>query len=489
MERFLSKYRVLAVAIILALFGAAFAVESFGNHLLYRTYGLDLGIYAQSAWDFAHLRVNDGTFFQWEPFNQLADHFDLILALISPLTWLFRADWLLLVVQILAVTIGALGLYHLVRDITGREFPSMTAMLLMLTQFGVWHALGFDYHSNVVAACQLPWLILFVRRGRLGAATAVLVLMALSKETVALWLCFVLLALTWDHRRERRTLRWLLFATLGCTAWFALTTMVVMPALGGRSGLGFWRYQWMGTTMGETAQWLLSHPFEALRDIFIDFTPAADSGQVKVEFFICALLSGLAITFLKPNYLLMIIPPLAMKMLAAAPNELWGINLHYNIEICMVICCGAAMVLCRIKPARWQALAFTAAAILAAGTTLYTVDEPVVQIRQANVNIFKHSHYRQPEFNIATVRKALDMIPDDASVCATTMFTPHLIARDSVYIFPVGLGHNAEYYLLLDSHWSYFEQDGDIATAVIADTAKYNTLLTDGQVYLLRVKS
>ena len=488
MERFLTKFRVPVVAAILSVFGIAFAVESIGNHLLFRTYGLDLGIYAQTAYDFAHLNVNDGTFFQWEPFNQLADHFDLILALISPLTWLFRADWLLLVVQILAVTIGSFGLYHLVRDITGREFPSMTAMLLMLAQFGVWHALGFDYHSNVVAACQLPWLILFVRRGRLGAATAVLALMALSKETVALWLCFVLLALTWDHRRERRTLRWLLFATLGCTAWFALTTMVVMPALGGRSGLGFWRYQWMGATMGETAQWLLSHPFEALRDIFIDFTPAADSGQVKVEFFICALLSGLAITFLKPNYLLMIIPPLAMKMLAAAPNELWGINLHYNIEICMVICCGAAMVLCRIKPARWQALAFTAAAILAAGTTLYTVDEPVVQIRQANVNIFKHSHYRQPEFDIKTVRKALAMIPGDASVCATTQFSPHIACRDKAYIFPIGLRFKAEYFLIMPDHWSYYEGEADIAASIIADTSRYDILLTDGTVFLLQAK-
>lgn len=489
MERFLSKYRVFAVAIILALFGAAFAVESFGNHLLYRTYGLDLGIYAQSAWDFAHLRVNDGTFYHWEPFNQLGDHFDLLLALLSPLTWVVPAAWLLLAVQILAVLVGAWGLYRLTRHLSGAELPSMLAMLLMLCQFGVWHALGFDYHSNVVAACQLPWLILFLRRRRLAAATAILLLMVIAKETIALWLCLVLVALMFDHRHDRPTLRWLAIATAACAAWFAVVTMVVMPALGGGAGTGFWRYEWMDASMGEVAQWIVTHPLDVVRAFLTDFTPDADRGALKTEFFICALASGMLLTFLKPNYLLMLLPPMAMKMLASSGEWFWGISNHYNIEICIVGCCAAALVVCRIRHTAWRNAVASLAVALTLAVTIYTVDQPLTPIGRERVNIFIPGHYRQHEFNVATVHNALDMIPDDASVCATTMFTPHLIARDSVYIFPIGLGHNAEYYLLLDSHWSYFEQDGDIATAVIADTAKYNTLLTDGQVYLLRVKS
>ena len=485
MERFLTKYRVVAVAVILTLFGVAFGVESLGNHLLFRTYGLDLGIYAQTARDFAHLEVNDGTFYHWEPFNQLGDHFDLLLAILAPLAWLVRADWMLLVVQILAVLSGALGLYMLTRDICRREFPSLAAMLLMLCQFGVWHALGFDYHSNVVAACQLPWLILCVRRGRFGAATVVLVLMALAKETVALWLCFVLLALLIEHRRERRQRRWLAIATIGCMAYFAIIALVAMPALGRGSGSGFWRYTWMGATMGEVAQWILSHPLEALRDLFVDFTPAADSGQIKVEFFICALLSGMALTCLKPNYLLMLVPPLTMKMLGAAPNEFWGVNLHYNIEICMVCCCASVLVLSRIRQPRWQAVAFAAAVLLTLMTTLYTIDQPLTPIRRDNVNILQRGHYRQPEFDTRTVRRALKMIPPDASVCVTTMFSPHIACRDSAYLFPIGLNHNAEYFLILPDHWSYYEGEAETATRIIADTSRYSILLTDSTVYLL----
>ena len=489
MERFLTKYRVPAVVTILVLFGTALALESIGNHLLYRTYGLDLGIFAQTTYDFAHLNINDGTFYHWEPFNQLGDHFDLLLALFSPLSWLFRADWLLLVIQILAVLLGAWGLYRLTRDLCHHELPSLLAMIFMLLQFGVWHAIGFDYHSNVVAACQLPWLILFVRKEKLGPATTVLVLMALAKETVALWLCFVLAALLFDFWRNRRTRCWLLVSTGSCMAYFAAVTLLVMPALGGGASTGFWRYEWMGASMGEVAQWVVNHPIEVMRDFFIDFTADADRGALKTEFFICALASGMLLTFLKPNYLLMLAAPLTMKMLSAYGEGFWGVANHYNIEICIVICTASTLVLSRIKAVRWQTAAFAAAVLLALSTTLYTVDHPRTPIRRDNVNILQSGHYRQPEFDIRTVRKALKMIPSDASVCAATPFSPHIACRDSAYIFPIGLGYNAEYYLILPDHWSYWEQEADMAQEIIADTLKYRILLTDSTVYLLKQRN
>ena len=473
---------------LLTLFGTAMTVESIGNHMLFRTYGLDLGIYAQTAYDFGHLRVNDGTFYQWEPYSQLADHFDLLLALLGPLTWIVRADWLLLVVQLLAVLSGASGLYLLTRDVTSSERTSILAMLMMLCQFGVWHALGYDYHSNVVAACQLPWLLLFLRRRRLGAATAVLVLMAVSKETVALWLCFVLVALLWDYRRERRVRRWLVAATAATAAYFIAATQVVMPALGDRASTGFWRYSWMGATTGEVARWMATHPVEVLRDMFTDFTPAADSGRLKMEFFVCALTSGVLFCLARPNYLLMLVPPVAMKMLSSDVTSFWGIAYHYNIEVCMVGCCAAVAVLARpqLQSRNLRTGIMAAATILALTTTLYTIGKPLTPIRKANVNILEGGHYRQGDFDVATVRQALSMIPDDASVCAVTPFTPHLAARDSAYIFPMGLAHDTEYWLVLKDHWCYYEGERETAASMIADTAAYHTLLTDGTVYLLK---
>ena len=146
-------------------FGVAMAVESLGNHLLFRTYGLDLGIYAQTAYDFAHLRVNDGTMFHWEPFNQLGDHFDLLPALPAPLTWVVRADWLLLAVQILAVLVGAWGTlssitrHHRARGAVIAGHGADAVPVRCVARLGLRLP-----QRGVVAACRLPWLLPPVRR-------------------------------------------------------------------------------------------------------------------------------------------------------------------------------------------------------------------------------------------------------------------------------------------------------------------------------------
>ena len=492
MERFFTKYRVVIVAALLTLFGAAFAVESFGNHLLFRTYGLDLGLYSKTLYDHAHLHSNDGTFFLWSPANQLGGHFDLLLMLLSPLAWLVRADWLLLSVQILAVLAGALGVYRLARLYCHGTLLPVAAMLTMLLQFGVWHAVSYDYHSNVVAACLLPWLLYFIKRERLWGATAMLAVMAMAKETTALWLCAVLVALLWEYRRNRRVCRWLLIATAGCSAWFLAVSLWIMPSLGDGGGSGFWRYSWMGASVGEVVRWLLTHPFEAIRDIFIDFTPDGDSAALKREFLLCALASGLLLALLKPDYLVMLLPPLTMKMLAADPLSFWGVNYHYNIEISVVTTVAAMIVLSRLDRRRAYRLHGAIGAMLmvalTAGTLLYTVNRPLTPIRQTNANILKSSHYHQPDFNVEVARKALGMVPHDASVCATTMFTPHLAARDSVYIFPMGQAYGADYYLLLRHNWCYYEGEEEMVGSMISDTATYRTLFTDGDIFLLQVR-
>ena len=496
MGAFLSRYRTAVVAAVLVLFGILLSVLSFGNHLCFRTYGLDLGIYTKVAYDYSRLNVNDCSFFLWEPSNILADHFDLLLVLLSPLVRLFGAS-ALLAVQILAVLFGALGMYRL----AGRQSPfivQLSSMLMPLVSFGVWHAVGFDYHSNVVGAMLLPWLLLFVRQRRLWPSVVVAVLIAVCKESSALWLLFVLAALAVGHWRERGTRRALLVGIVVTMVYLAVVTMLVMPSLGG-SSRGFWRYEWMGASFAEVARWLVTHPFEAVRDLFVDFTKDADCGHLKTEFFVCFLLSGGICCLLKPSYLIMLIPPLALKMLSRDPTNFWGLTFHYNVELCMVACVAAAEVfggqrsveggrsgfrIRRLTAGNWPLA--TVMLVLTVGTLLYSVDEPRSDIRRAHVNLMDRQHYRMDEFDASAARRMIRQIPPDASVCATTMFTPHLATRDSVYIFPLGLAHNAEYYLLRRSCWSYYDGDEELVASMIGDTTAYRVLDTDGHLYLLQ---
>lgn len=492
MERFLTRYRTAIVAAMLVLFGVLLGVLSIGNHLCFRTYGLDLGIYAKSAYDYSHMRVNDCTFFLWEPSNILADHFDLLLVLLSPLVRLFGAG-ALLVVQILAVLAGALGMYKLSVKASDCGSPlstsifQLSALLMPLLTFGTWHALGFDYHSNVVGAMLLPWLLLFVGQRRLWPSVTMAVLIAICKESSALWLAFVLVTLVIEHWRDRQLRRALAIGTAATVAYMAVVTLWVMPLLGG-SSRGFWRYEWMGATFGEVAKWLITHPLEAVRDLFVDFIKDSNCGHIKREFYICFLLSGGICCLLRPRYMIMLLPPLALKMLSALPNNFWGVNFHYNVELCMVACVAMVDLVAKgpgIKDKGINILPLIIV-LLTAGTLLYSVGHPQSNIRRADVNIMKKEHYWQHDINVKAARRMIRQIPGDASVCATTMFTPHLATRDSIYIFPMGMAHDVEYYLIRSSCWSYYDGDEELAAVLIADTVNYRVVDTDGHLYLLQ---
>lgn len=490
MEKTIRDHRKLIITIILVVFGILFGMVSIVNHLNYRTYGLDLGVYNKAIYDYGHLRISDCSIFLYEPGNLMGDHMDLYLFIFAPLHFIF-GQYTLLIVQILSVLFGALGVYRLLKLYTDKEWIAIGGMLILLLQFGVWHAIGFDYHSNVVAAMLLPWLLAAIKRKRYWQASLWLVGMIISKETTPLWLIFVLVALMWDYRKDRKAMLWLSGATLGCIVYLTVVTLVIMPAIGSNTQV-LWRYDYMGNGFGAMAKWMVTHSGTLLQNFFTNFTGDADYNGIKLELAICLLTSGGLLALMKPNYLFMLIPPLGLKMLARDANAFWGISYQYNIEICMVIAIAAGLALTRLKEGRIQKAATVAAMLLTATTLIYTVSNPKTIIRKYQVRVYDSRHWRQKDLDIKAVKRMLNKIPSDASVCATTLFTPHLAMRDSIYLFPCGLSYNPEYFLIMDEFFGYYKSDdydeAAMAKETINDTAKYELLDHDGPLFLLRAK-
>lgn len=93
--------------------------------------------------------------------------------------------------------------------------------------FGVWSAMGSDYHSNVPSAMLLPWLLYFIKQEKLGMASIMVIAIIIAKETQALWVFFVLLGLLWDYRKDARTRRWPLFSMLGTTLYAVVEILLI----------------------------------------------------------------------------------------------------------------------------------------------------------------------------------------------------------------------------------------------------------------------
>ena len=144
-----------ATWVVLGIGALLHALVAFPNHYLFRTYALDLGLYTHTAWHYLHGTIHDSTLFQAVAAPMLADHFDLLLVLFSPLLLIF-GTWTLPLVQWISIIAGALGVRAFLLTCGSSERLAVSGMAIFLCFFGVFAASAFDYHSNVVATMALP---------------------------------------------------------------------------------------------------------------------------------------------------------------------------------------------------------------------------------------------------------------------------------------------------------------------------------------------
>src|SRR5687767_8849862 len=117
---------------VVLFFAVIYALVILPNHLLFRTYALDLGLYTHAAWLYAHGVVHDSTLFMQVAQPILADHFDLYLPLFSPLV-LLLGTWSLLIVQYVAILLGGWGVRMLLLHL---QVPPVAALVAMIVFYG-----------------------------------------------------------------------------------------------------------------------------------------------------------------------------------------------------------------------------------------------------------------------------------------------------------------------------------------------------------------
>ena len=477
------RQRNITLASVFTVAAVLYALISLVNHYLFKTYALDLGLYTHALYDYAHLRLADCGMFKDASLSLLSDHFDLYLPLLSPLVYVF-GTYTLLVVQIVATLLGGWGVYKLIGLHTDDQRMPVLATIVFFFSFGIIQAIAFDYHSNVLAAMLLPWLLCFLKQRRFGLATLFVVLFVIGKENLSLWLFFIALGLMWDYRKDRAALWHLLAYAVFSLAYFFVVNMVVMPALGGEGG-GFARYAYLGDNYAEIAGGLLAHPLETLRILFTNTSGWAKYDGIKEEFYLCALASGMLLTLLKPNYLLMLVPLVAQKMLANDPL-FWGVSYQYSVEFVPLLVVSSFLVVIRLKKSGWRLALGLALLLSTVLTTFYTIGVPKSVIMVDQLCVYQGRHYEQKEFDVDYARELMAMIPDDATVSAATMFVPHLALREGIWNYANAKGTIDADYILLTEHYVNYQRKGKL---VFTNRQDYETVASDGAIHLLKRKT
>ncbi|WP_133257135.1 DUF2079 domain-containing protein [Hymenobacter edaphi] len=423
-------------------FGLIYALVSLVNHYLMRTAAFDLGIATHALRSYAHLRAHYVTELLDTPATNFLSsnlHFALVPLLVSPLYWLL-GSWTLLVVQIAAVLWGGWGVHVFARARGASYGQANVLMAFFFSSWGIYSALGYDYHDNVVGAMAVPWLVHWFEQRRWGRALLAFGLLLVSKENLALWAAAIMLGLAWKHWRTRPLLLVAVLGAVAALAYFAVITKLVMPGLSAthQQLTQIQRYQHLGGSLEAAVLNVATHPTLLWQCLFENITADPNYNYIKAELWAVLLLSGGLALALRPWYALMLAPILAQKLLA---NDygLWGINAQYSIEFAPVLALAVTELGLQLRqgpPRQRYYAASLALAGLATVVTLYTRQSKWYQRETTNFLLAKH--YRSTQgLDVRRLRRALDELPAEVPLSAQANLAPWLINRDRLYHFPV----------------------------------------------------
>lgn len=274
----------------------------------------DLAIFTQATAGILH-----GSFFSSiRGMNWLGDHSSLVLFLVAPFYALFPSAITLLVVQSVALGLGAWPVFAIARRQLGHEGVAVGLALAYLLYPAVGYTNLFEFHPETLATPALlfsMWGVLAERRGlALGAALVALT----AREDVALVVLGIAVWAVWLHRRRGAGLALGLAALAGAS--LLVTFAWLKPAFNhGEAGYGDMYHAW-GGSLAEVATNVLRRPHQAIAALFSTPGDAADTG-FKLRWWLYLMAPLAFLPLLSPATLLVALPVVALHMLSFRPQQ------------------------------------------------------------------------------------------------------------------------------------------------------------------------
>lgn len=435
-------YFWVAFSLVMVSFFVAFSLVSIVPHMNFNTKALDLGMFNHALYCYAHLMPNHFTLdFTGAEIPYMGDHFSPITMLYAPFYYIF-GTYTLLIIQIAAILFGGYGIFVYARYKGIGQWLSLFLMIQFFLIWGVYSALTFDFHNNVIAAMLIPWFVYAYDKGNLKLTLLFFVLVLISKENMALWMAFIILALLIRKEQplESVSKRYGIIMMVFAAIFFVVAVQVIMPAYAHGQGTNqLRRYGHLGGSLSEMVVTLFDRPDVYFSMLFENTLDIPGGLGIKSKLLFMVLVSGGFAMFRKPHFLVMLIPVFAQKMLSSS-FTIWGIHHQYSIEFVPVISLAIIALVCSIKSPKWAWLL-----VLALIFTSY-------HFNKENIKIFDKEHY-QVGFDVKAVAEAIKVIPEDAIVTVNSELAPHLAFRKKIYHFPVI--KDAEYVALLKKSGTY----------------------------------
>jgi uncharacterized membrane protein len=405
---------VYAGAGMYALVFVAAAVAHF--EAFHSTFG-DLGAMTQAVWSTAHGHFLEATTLAGRQMPRLGAHVDPFLALLVPLYWIWSSPLMLLVVQAIALSTGALPVYWLARKHLRSERAAahfaFAYLLYPATQFNALTTSGF--HSVSIAIPLILFAIWFLDEERLLPFALFAILAASTKEEIPAAVgCLGI----WLAVRQGRRFAGLAIFALGLSVTL-IDFLVIIPHYS-PSGIDPFvaRYSQVGTTPGGILHRAVTDPMAIVH--------AVATGH-KLVYLVLLLGPFLGFWLREPLLFLGAIPDLVINLLSSKGDQTF-IAYHWTAGIVPFTIAASIFGVARLKrdPDRLSLYALCVVACTAVVSPIY------VGVIRGDVSAALPSNaVRQSKTH------AVDLIPSGVRVSASNQLATYVSGRRYIYVFPV----------------------------------------------------
>jgi uncharacterized membrane protein len=415
-----SPRRVVVIAVVAYSLVLSFITVT--RHFNLRTHAVDLALYDQMVWAIANLGA------PWSSLPDLhgwGDHFTIILYLLAPLYWIAPSAVLMLVVQCVALALGAFAVWGLARRrLADDRLAALLAVLFLLNPS--LHGINLrDFHPQALAIPLLLAALYFFETDRPLFYWGAVLLTACTREDASL----ALIGLgVWVGAVRRRPWTGAATTALGI-AWLLVTTRWLIPYFRGETYSHLNRWEHLGGSVDQIVVGMLTRPWVALGVLF-------DLGRLR---YLVALLAPWALLpLLGPLALVPALPPLAANLLSTDP-VLFHHRTQYTVYLLPFLTAAAIDGVRRLaawKGPRAVQLAMGLAVLISIAMSARTVNDLMV------------SRW-WPDARTRDVHALVARVPARVVVGADERIVPHLAHRPRVYIFPQQLADCA--WILVDT--------------------------------------
>jgi uncharacterized membrane protein len=403
----------------IAAFAAGFGALSVLRHLAFNTGRFDLGNMVQAVWATAHGDVLAVSGLQGQQFSRLGAHFDPILAAFAPLWWVWPDPAMLLVVQAIAIALGAIPVYLLARKHLGSERAGVGfALVYLIYPPTQWLVLN-EFHAVALATPFLLAAFWFLDEDRLLPFAVVAALACLTKEHIGLTVAA--LGLWYAFARGRRRAG-LVIAAAGTTV-AAIAIGLVVPHFAPSGSSPFeGRYRAVGGSPLGIAETLVTDPLRVLGEMF---------DEHGLPYLLELVLPLAALPLLAPLAAATAVPELLANLLSTTRTQ-QSIHFHYTAAAIPGLVVAAVFGAARLRLRR-DLLSAVVLVALASNYVLGAI--PLWRSFPGAETLGTREHVVTEHDRVAA--RAVRLIPDDAVVTATNSLGAHLSGRRRVLSFPV----------------------------------------------------